>query len=133
MPGRFVDHDHHPRVGRGRIGPGHLPQMRRKARLEMAVFGEPWLLALTRPLDHTRRQSPIDEIQGAKDIDILMTIEITDQGPVAFDTQGGAQRGDQGKARLILAQQDKLSRLRCFFKAARSCRAAACCTGSPLR
>src|SRR4029453_19214525 len=105
MPGGLVDHDDHPRVVDGRVGPGHLPQMRRKAHLEMALLGGPWLLARVRPLDQTRRQAATDEIQGPKDVERVVTIEVADQGPVAFDAQSGAQRRDQGKAGFILAQQ----------------------------
>jgi hypothetical protein len=97
------------------------------------MVGAPWRLALARPLEHTRRQSAPDEMQGAKDIDRLVTIEMADQGPVAFDTPGGAPRGNQGNARGIWAPQSPCPGVRVFFQASRSGRAAACCAGSPVR
>lgn len=112
LPGGLGDHDHHPRVVRGRIGAGHSTPMRRQARLERAVFGGPWLLARARPFDQTCRQAATAEMQGAKDRDRLGTSARTSQGPVPFAAQGGTQRWHHGKAGGIWAPQDQLPRLR---------------------
>jgi len=69
MPRGLVDHDHHAWVVNGRVGPGNRPQMRRKARLQMAVFGDRGLLALPRPRDQARGQPATAKIQGTKDVE----------------------------------------------------------------
>ena len=133
MPGGRIDYDHPPREGEGRVRPSHITPMRRKAHVEMALFGDCWSLALSRPHDHTRGQPATDQIQGAKDGERVVTSEVADQRPVAFDAPGSAQRWAHGKAGCILAQQHELPGLRFFFKAARAWRAVSCWSGSPVR
>lgn len=128
VPGRIVDHEHHARVLLGRIGSRNITEVAGKPLLQDALLRHALLLVgFCADLFHeARRQPTCHEIEGTKDFDPIMTVEVPYDGSMPFEAQGRAEGGDHGEAAFILAQQDELSRFRFFFNACNCCRAASC-------
>src|SRR5262245_30080763 len=103
MPRRLVHHEDDTTMSLGRISPRDSAQMPGKGLLQVTIFRSPMPLRLRGPFHQAGGQATTDQMQSAKEVQVIMAIEVTHHRPMAFDPQGGAQGRKQGKTRLILA------------------------------
>jgi hypothetical protein len=93
----------------GGISPRNSAQMPGKGLLQITIFRSPMHLGLRRTFHQAGGQATTDQIQSAKEVQVIMAVEVAHHRPMSFDPQGGAQGRNQGKTRLILASQHKLA------------------------
>ena len=114
MPRRPVGHEHDPRVLRRRIGAGDIPEVPGKPLLPGALFRGRPPPGLLRALDQACGEPAGHQIQRAKNVQDIVTVQIAHEGAVSFHAEGGTERRDHGTARLILTQQDQSAHLGFF-------------------
>src|SRR5215471_1597525 len=115
MPRRIINHDHHSWHTGGGIGTRQGTQETGKAFLQIAVLRQGTLLRRLGALHDTGRQVAGHEIERAKDIDVIVTISVPDNRAMPFEPEGGAERRDHGKPRLILTHEDEVAHGRFFL------------------
>ena len=109
MPGSIVDDEHDPRMLAGGIGPGDVPHVARKGRWHTALPGRglsPWRIGFA-ALDEARGELASHQVERAEHVDQVMTVQMTDDGPMPFEPQGRASGGNHGEPCLIVTQQDE--------------------------
>jgi len=104
MPGRVVDDQHDPGVVRGRIGTGNIPEVFGKSLLQVPPFRHRGCPRLPWTRHQPCRQMAGDEVEGAIQVAIGMTIQVAHEGAMPLDLQCGPERGDEREAGFILAQ-----------------------------
>src|ERR1051325_2299986 len=119
---------------RGGIGPCDVPEMGEEGLLQSGCFRAPHPdRRLGGTVQQACRKLARHHVERRKTIDQLLLIPRSHYWALAFDPQGGAQRGHQRETRFILTLPDTLSRPCFFFSSASSACAPACRCGSPRR
>ena len=104
MPGGIIDRDHDLGLGAGRIRPSDISEMYGKGRLEPLLFTVPGLhLAVRGLVEQPRCPLPRHQIERRKTVDEVLVIPGAHHRAMALDSQGGMERRDQRKTRLVLA------------------------------
>ena len=90
MPGRIIKRDDNLGILTGRIGPGAIPEMRRKRHVQALLFAQTRLgFAARRRLQPAGGQLPRHHIERSKTIDLVLVIPCADGGAMALHAQRG--------------------------------------------
>jgi len=103
VPGGVINYEPHPGRLRHRIGAGDIPHVAGTRVLHRPR--RPSRGAIAR--HQTGGESAGHQMERAKDIDHVVTIQVADDRPVPFEPQRRAPGGNHGEAGLILTQQDE--------------------------
>ena len=85
----------------GGICPRDSAQMTGKGLWQVTRFRRPMPLGLRGPFHQAGGQATTDQMQSAKEVQVIMATEVAHHQPMSFDPQGGAQGRNQGKTRRI--------------------------------
>jgi len=109
MPGSMINHEHHAGILGDGVGPGDVSHVAGKCLLHVSRLGRGVMAH-----HQACRESAGHQIECAKEIADVVTIQIADDRSVAFEPQGGPQRGNHREAGLILTQQHQFPPLGFF-------------------